>query len=112
MSSWPIRVTSRPIYMYSEGPVVDLGKLGKQRGLSGEEIMIPAGSNVRVVEQLKYDERFVTRWLAKTTGKFSKPLEEGGDGIMRQWWGYIGKDDLEVYKPESKPVEPVSVSAL
>ncbi len=109
MSSWPIRTTRRPVHAFSEGPVHDLSKPNKLGGLSGDTIVLPEETNMRVVEQVEINPRIDSRWLAKTTGKLAGP-----DGVMKQWWAYIGKDDFQVegYIPPPRPVEQVSVSAL
>lgn len=100
--SWPIRVTARLIYAFSEGP-------NSKGALSGEMIQVPEGSNMRVVEQVAMNPRFGSRFLSKSSGKHAS-----SDGTLKQWWAYIGKEDFQVedYIPPPKVVEQVSVSAL
>lgn len=107
--AWPIRVTKRPVHAFSEGPVIHLDEPNKRGGLSGDTIVLPEETNMRVVEQVEMNPRFGERWLAKTTGKLAGP-----DGVLKQWWAYIGKDDFQVegFVIPTKVIEQVSVSAL
>jgi hypothetical protein len=88
--SWPIRVTSRRVYAVANGP-------DEKGALSGEMILLPEKTNIRLVSRVDYDERFGSRWLGKTTGKYAGQEKDENDcAVLRQWWCYVGKDDLEV----------------